>query len=319
MKQDLHVSVKKACAMALLSLFMFVGTFAQKTENSSHYEAGITLGPSNFLGDLGGNRGKGTPFLKDNNIQMTKLTVGAFVSYHPSELLAVRFGLNFGSLEGDDAIIKNKGGEEMARKVRNSNFKSKITEGLLMAEVYPTTFLEYDASDVYHKLRPYVAAGVGVFHFNPLGLDPLTNDWVALKPLHTEGQGFPEYPGRKEYKLTQLNIPFGIGVKYFLSENVNLSFEIIHRKTFTDYIDDVSTTYIDPSLFYAHLPLAQAQMAERMANKSGPVGSPVYQPDSKRGTSTNNDSYYTAGFKLGVRLGGGGNHYRNSTGCPIRF
>lgn len=319
MKQDLQSSVWKCCAVSLLALLPFAGTFAQTTESSSHFEAGITLGPSNFLGDLGGNQGKGTAFIKDNNLQMTKLTFGGFISYHPSEALAFRFAVNVGSLEGDDAIIKNKGGLEEARKTRNSNFKSKFTEGLLMAEIYPTTFLEYDASDVYHKLRPYVAGGVGVFHFNPMGQDPLTGDWVPLRPLHTEGQGFSEYPARQEYKLTQLNIPLGIGVKYFISENVNVAFEIVHRKTFTDYIDDVSTTYVDPSLFYAHLPLAEAQLAERMANKSGPAGSPVYQAGSKRGTSTNNDSYYTAGFKLGIRLGGANEHLRNSTSCPIRF
>ena len=129
MKQDLHSSVWKCCAASLLSTMMLVNTtFAQKSESTSHYEAGITLGPSNFLGDLGGNQGKGTAFLKDNNIQMTKLTVGGFISYHPNELLAFRFGLNFGSLEGDDAIIKNKGGLENARKIRNSDFKSKFAK-----------------------------------------------------------------------------------------------------------------------------------------------------------------------------------------------
>lgn len=318
MNQDLHSSVWKCCAVSLLSSFLFVSTFAQTTENSSHYEAGITLGPSNFLGDLGGNSGKGTPFIKDNNIQMTKLSFGAFVSYHPSELLAFRFGLNIVKAEGDDAIIKPKGGLEEARKIRNSDFRSKIVEGLVMAEFYPTTLLEYNQSELAGKFRPYIAAGLGVFHFNPMGTDPLTGNWVALRSLHTEGEGFAEYPDRKEYKLTQLNIPMGIGIKYFISDNVNIAFEIIHRKTFTDYIDDVSTAYVDPSVFYANMPLAQAQLAERMANKSGPAGSPVYQPGSKRGTATNNDSYYTAGFKLGVRLGNG-DHYRNSTSCPIRF
>ena len=318
MKQDLHTCVRKCCAVSLLSTFLFVNTFAQTTEKSSHYEAGITVGTSNFLGDLGGNRGKGTPFLKDNNISMTKLMFGGFISYHPNELFAFRLGLNIGSLEGDDAIIKSKGGLEEARKLRNSNFKSKLIEGLLMAEVYPTTLLEYDQSDLYHKLRPYAVGGIGVFHFNPMGQDPLTGNWVALRPLHTEGEGFAEYPTRKEYKLTQLNIPLGVGIKYLISDNLNIAFEIIHRKTFTDYIDDVSTTYIDPALFYKYLPLAQAQLAERMANKSGPVGSPYYQPGSKRGTATNKDAYYTAGFKLGVRLGNG-DRYRNSTTCPVRF
>jgi hypothetical protein len=188
-----------------------------------------------------------------------------------------------------------------------------------MAEVYPTVFLEYEPSDIFHKLRPYGMIGVGVFHFDPMGTDPFNGQWVKLSTLHTEGQGFPEYPDRKEYKLTQLNIPMGVGVKYFLSESVNLGLEIIHRKTFTDYIDDVSTTYIDPALFYTYLPLQQAQLAERMANKTAdPLGNSVFFPGDKRGTATNNDAYYSIQFKLGFRLGNK-DRWRNSTSCPIRF
>ena len=313
MKQNLHRSVWKLYA---LSLFTFISSFSysQPTESSSHFEAGITVGPSNFLGDLGGNMGRGTTFLKDNNIQMTKLTFGGFVSYHPSELLSFRLALNFGTLEGDDAIINPKGGLEEARKTRNSNFRSKFTEAFFLTEVYPLIFLEEDPSDNYRKFRPYAVAGIGVFKYNPEGYDPGSNQWVALKPLRTEGQGFAEFPDRKEYKLTQMNIPLGMGVKYFLSDNVNLSFEIIHRKTFTDYIDDVSTNYIDPSLFATYLTASQAQIATRMANKS----SGVYGPGMKRGTPTNNDAYYSAGFKLGIRLGDN-SRYGNSTNCPIRF
>jgi hypothetical protein len=152
-----------------------------------------------------------------------------------------------------------------------------------------------------------------------MGTDPANGNWVYLRPLHTEGQGFPEYPDRKEYKLTQLNIPMGVGVKYFLSESVSLSLEVIHRKTFTDYLDDVSTTYVDPATFYAHLPLAQAQLAERMANKSLSNGvTHTYGPGDKRGTATNNDAYYSFGFKLGIRLGSG-NRWSNSTRCPVHF
>jgi hypothetical protein len=313
MKQDLLRSVVKCSVLTLLT-FASISSFGQLTESTSHFEAGLTAGPSNFLGDLGGNVGRGTPFLKDNNIQMTKLTLGGFVSYHPNELLAVRLALNIGTLEGDDAVIKNKGGLEEARKIRNSNFRSKFTEGLLLAEVYPTIFLEEDANDNYKKLRPYLLAGIGAFHFNPQGYDQVSGQWVALQPLRTEGQGFPEYPDRKEYKLTQMNLPIGFGVKYFLNDNMNISFEIIHRKTFTDYIDDVSTNYIDPALFYNYMPTAQAQLAERMANKS----SGQFAAGSKRGTPKNNDSYYSAGFKLGFRLGNN-NRYGNSTSCPVRF
>lgn len=313
MKQDLPHSVWKCCVLSL-SLFFSLNIFGQPNESASYFEAGVTVGPSNFLGDLGGNMGRGTTFLKDNNIQMTKLTIGGYLSYHPSELIGFRAALNFGSLEGDDAIIKSKGGLEEARKIRNSNFRSKFSEALFLAEIYPTVFIEGDPGDTYRKFRPYAVAGIGWFKYNPEGYDPLTGTWVALKPLHTEGQGFAEHPDRKEYKLSQMNLPLGIGVKYFLSEKVSLSFEIIHRKTFTDYIDDVSTNYVDPALFYNYLPLEEAQLAERMANKTAGR----FDAGDKRGTPTNNDAYYSAGFKLGVRLGNS-SRYGNSTNCPIRF
>lgn len=322
MKQKLRSSVWKCYVVTLLFLSNYFTSVAQDTESSSFFEAGITIGPSNFLGDLGGHMGRGTTFIKDNNIPLTKLMLGAFLTYQPNEWLGFRLSGNYGRLEGDDAIIKPKGGMEETRKIRNSNFRSKLLEGTFMLELYPTVFFEYDETDIYHKLRPYGVIGVGVFNFNPQGTDPLTGQWVHLKPLHTEGQGFVEFPERKDYKLTQMNIPMGVGVKYFLSENVNLSLEIIHRKTFTDYIDDVSTTYIDPQLFYYYMPIAQAQLAERMANKTGDqVGNnTVYFPGDKRGTATNNDAYYSVQFKLGIKLGSNrDNRWRNSTNCPIRF
>ena len=317
MKQNLRASVWKWCALSLLSV-SFTPSFSQYSEQTSFWEAGITAGPSNFLGDLGGNYGKGTTFLKDNNIQMTKFTFGGFLSYHPNEWLGARLALNFGSLEGDDAIIKGKGGLEEARRIRNSNFRSRFTEALLVGEFYPTVFFEYDATDIYHKLRPYGVLGIGFFKFNPMGTDPVTGQWVALQPLRTEGQGMNEYPDRKEYKLTQMNVPLGLGVKYFVNENTSLSLEVLHRKTFTDYIDDVSTNYIDPVLFYNYLPAQQAQVAERMSNKTGNATTRVYNAGDKRGTPENNDSYYTVGFKLGFRLGND-SRYRNSTSCPVRF
>jgi hypothetical protein len=318
MKQSLLTSVLR-CGVSALLICTSLTAAAQYGESASFSEAGITVGPSNFLGDLGGNMGKGTRFLKDNNIPMTKMTIGGFFSYHLSPALGFRAAINIGSLEGDDAIINGKGGMEEYRKIRNSNFKSKLFEGLLLAEFYPTTFFEYDPSDNYKTLRPYLVAGIGMFKFNPQGQDPLTGNWVDLKPLRTEGQGMPQYPERKEYNLTQMNVPLGIGVKYQFNETMNLSFEIIHRQTFTDYIDDVSTRYIDPALFYQNLPVAQAQLAERMANKTGTPLSRVFDAGDIRGNPKQNDAYYTAGFKLGIRLGDGNNRWRNSTKCPIKF
>ncbi len=318
MKQNLPISVLR-CGIAALLLLLNQAAHSQLSEAMPSVEVGITVGPSNFLGDLGGNVGRGTRFLKDNNFQTTKMTVGGYVSYQPREWIGVRAAINYGSLEGDDAIIKGKGGLEEYRKIRNSNFRSKLFEALIMAEIYPTVFFEYDQFDVYHKLRPYLTFGVGMFKFNPKGLDDATGQWVELQPLHTEGQGFPEYPGRQPYKLTEMNIPMGIGIKYFINDRMSLSFELIHRQTSTDYIDDVSTNYIDPTLFYQYLPPAQAQVAERMANKTGTPLSRVFDAGDKRGNPKLNDSYYSAGFKLGMRLGGGSSRWNNSTRCPVAF
>lgn len=317
MKQHLHFIVRK-CTLSLLAITLTQISFGQ-ISLSHDIEAGLSFGPSNFLGDLGGNKGKGTGFLKDNNIPLTKFMVGAHLTTYASPLWGIRLQVNYGSLIGEDEIIKSQGGWEEARKFRNNNFRSKLLEGFLVAEVFPTVFFEYDAYDYYKKFRPYGVIGVGVFHFNPQGTDPLTGQWVNLKDLSTEGQGFEEYPDRKPYKLTQLNIPMGLGLKYFLSDKTSLALEVIHRKTFSDYIDDVSTEYIDPTLFdkYYGLGSQKAQLAKRMANKSdqGGAASGGYQPGYKRGTSTNNDGYYSICLKVNFKLSRGEDGYKEIK-CP---
>jgi hypothetical protein len=301
----------------LCASLIYCSAFSQLSAGT-YWEGGITIAPSNFLGDLGGNTGKGSTFLKDNNFSQTRFIAGVFAAVYPSEWIGGRFSLNYGRLSGDDAVIKGKGGLEEARRLRNLSFKSSLLEAFAIAEIYPTVFFEADPTDVYHKIRPYGLAGVGVFRFNPQAQDPGNGQWVKLQPLRTEGQGFSEYPDRQPYKLTQLNVPLGLGVKYYMSETVSLSFEIVHRKTFTDYVDDVSNDYIDPNLFYTYLPASQAATADRIYNKSPlrTLGS-GFNVGDKRGTKENNDAYYSAGFKLSIRLGSGDRSWRNSTRCPV--
>jgi hypothetical protein len=298
----------------LLFLFLSHTSYSQLSFAFKSAEAGFSISPSNFLGDLGGNYGKGKPFLKDNNISNTKIMLSGQLSVFPREWLGLRLSLSHGTIAGDDALIESKGGFEEARKVRNQNFKSKINEAFLSVEIYPTVFLERDPSIHARKIRPYILVGGGVFHFNPQGRDPLNNNWVYLKGLHTEGQGFPEYPDRKNYKLTQLEIPLGFGIKYFISEKVSLSTEFVSRKTFTDYIDDVSTTYIDKDAFYTNLPLDVAIIANRMYDKS--VSSASRNGGEQRGSPKNLDAFYSAGLKLSIRLGNGGTN-GGVMRCPV--
>ncbi len=321
MKQSLH-SLSWKCLFVLAATLCLSSSIYSQEEARNNTEIGLTLGPMVFLGDLGGHAGKGTTFIKDYNMSTTKLAVGAYYAAYPMQWLGFRFSLNYGSIEGADNEIKPKGGDEETRLARNLDFRSKILEGTVMAEFYPTVFLEEDPEDVTARLRPYGLLGLGFFHFKPQGSYRAPNGdtyWVDLQPLHTEGEGFPEYPDRKNYKLTQLNIPIGVGIKYFISENVNVAFEIIHRKTFTDYIDDVSTKYVDPSLFYKYLSPSLAPIAAAMANKT-PVAQQAagYRPGNKRGDPSQNDAYFTAQFKLGIRLGGNSSsRWRNSTHCPL--
>jgi len=320
MKQSLH-SLKWQCLFVVVTLCYSSSLFAQEDAQKTT-EAGITIGPMVFLGDLGGHAGKGTTFIKDYNMNTTKLAFGAFYATYPTQWLGFRISATYGSIEGDDGNITPKGGDEETRLARHLDFRSKIIEGTIMAEVYPTVFLEEEPDDVTARLRPYGVIGLGLFHFNPQG--SYRNQygdvsWVDLQPLHTEGQGFPEYPDRKPYKLTQMNIPIGVGIKYFLSENLNLSFEIVHRKTFTDYIDDVSTRYVDPTLFAKYLSPSQAAIAVAMSNKSAQgYNTPGYGTNAKRGDPTQNDAYFTAQFRLGIRIGGRSEtRWRNSTHCPL--
>ncbi len=322
MKQSLHSLLRKCVFLLVVTLSLHFPSYSQDQEGMI-VEGGFTVGPMVFLGDLGGHFGKGTTFLKDYNMATTKLAFGAFVEAYPQQWLGFRLSLNYGNIEGDDGLIKGKGGDEETRLDRNLNFRSLILEGTVMAEVYPTVFLEDEPDDVTGRLRPYGVIGLGAYHFNPQGSyrNPATGetDWVDLKPLRTEGEGFAEYPDRKPYSLTQLNIPMGVGVKYYFSEDLNVSFEIIHRKLFTDYVDDVSTRYVDPKLFSKYLSPSQAAIAVAISNKSvNGYNTPGYQVNQKRGDPTENDAYFTAGFKVAFRINGSSSQrWRNSTHCPL--
>jgi hypothetical protein len=114
----------------------------------SKFEIGFNYGFSNFLGDLGGNAGKGKGFLKDNMVSLTKFMTGAHVTYRASEFISFSFSANIGRLEGADSLINGLGGYEEARKARNQHFKSPVREALLVTEIYPTTLFEYESEDV---------------------------------------------------------------------------------------------------------------------------------------------------------------------------
>ena len=290
------------------------------TTGNGRLELGLGIGPLFFLGDLGGNQGTGTRFIKDLNISTINLAKGVYAAVYPTEWLGFRFAINQGKLEGYDSLIKDKGGRELSRKKRNLQFQSPLWEVYGAIEIYPTVFIErYDG--LQGKLRPYGIIGFGAFKFNPKGKYYAPNgtaSWVDLKPLRLEGQGMAEYPDRKEYKLMSWEIPIGAGFKYYLKDNFFVGLEIMHRKSFTDYVDDVSTTYIDNSLFANYLTPQQAAMANQLYFRQGftPTGgvSLIPRDGEQRGNSKQNDSFFSTIIRLGWRL----NDYNSPNGRAAR-
>jgi len=185
---------------------------------------------------------------------------------------------------------------------RNLAFETHLTEFSAVGEYY---FFNLDEQ----KFSPYVFGGLAVFHFNPYAYNG-TTDKIFLKPLSTEGEGLSGYPDRKPYALTQLALPFGAGVKYAFNDRVRLGLELGIRKLFTDYLDDVSSHYVDP----ADLLAARGQLAVDMSYRGDelPGGNQNYPAKgAQRGGVKHKDSYYFLGLHLTYRLGTGENSNRS--------
>jgi hypothetical protein len=243
----------------------------------------IQLGSNYFLGDLGGNSGNGKPFIKDLDFKTTKLFTGLSYTYFLDQALSLNGDIHFTSVSGADSLSSTTPGHSLGRYNRNLSFKSNTYEMQVTAELYPLQAVSFYSTP---KLMPYIGAGVGIFHFNPKA--ELNGQWYNLQPLHLEGQGSAEYPDRRNYKLTQLYIPFTVGIKYKISDNDLISLNTIFRITFTDYIDDVSTGYINSVLFDKNLNPDAANIAKQLYYRG------TYHPSPNTGSSrgySGNDSY----------------------------
>lgn len=301
--------------MVICSTIVLLTTKAQSqiyyndfVRSDHQWEFDVNVGPTNFLGDVGGGKGKGTLFLKDLNAAVTNIFYGVNATYYPNQWLGIRASLNTGKLSGFDSLIKDQGSVELNRKNRNLGFRTNITEFNIAMEVYPTAYFSRRESFFNNKLRPYFTVGIGAFTFNPQGIyqDPSgAKTWVDLKPLRLEGQGMSEYPDSKEYSTTAIQIPFGFGIKYFFNDKWYLGGEIMQRYTFTDYVDDVSGKYIDPANFAKYLSKEQVPIAQQMMYKRALVNSrPVTDFIGKdRGDASNKDYYLSFFLKLGFKFG----------------
>ena len=159
-------------------------------------------------------------------------------------------------------------------------------------------------------VSPYVFAGIALFQFNPEA--NYNSIWTELQPLGTEGQHL-EGSTIDPYKLTQISIPMGIGLEIRVSDYSSIGLELGIRKTFTDYLDDLSTVYPDIEQLTETNPLAGA-LSYRVPEYTGvndfenPVG-------NKRGNPNKKDLYLFTGMTFSfniselISLGSGPGNY----------
>ncbi len=260
------------------------------------HEFSIGVGAVNFLGELGGANQVGTNGLRDLEFSRTRPAFKIGYRYILNPKIKIGADLLYGRLNGDDQLTK-----EPFRNNRNLHFRSPIIEFGVFLEYYPfseKTGNRYGLNGVRGNKKfhfsPYISVGIGGFWFNPSALYPTDNKWHNLHSIQTENVN---------YKRVSICIPTGVGVKFSLSKKLSIGFEISGRKTFTDYIDDVSTVYVDQS--------GEDAMTIYLTNPTtniipptidGPYVSRPTGIGQQRGDPTDNDSYLFAIFSAHYRF-----------------
>lgn len=259
-------------------LFLLIISFCVINTHAQTSELGVFVGNSYYLGDLN----------PSTHFGLSQSAGGVLYRYNFNTRWAFKFNAYFGSVMGSDR-------ETNENNPRNLSFKSSISE--LSAQIELNFFKLYNSSGK-NPFSPYIFGGFSVFSFNPQA--SYNNHWYDLQPLGTEGQGLSGRPDR--YSLTNFSFPFGLGVKVNFLRNFSFGAEWGLRKTFTDYLDDVSTTYYDPNILSLERSEATSQLADPSAVK--------HQIGSGRGNSTTKDWYSFAGIWITFKL------FNNSESCP---
>ena len=240
-------------------------------------------GATQFLGDLGGRNQIGKDYsLVDLDLPSTGYggMIGFRYRFHP--YWATTSSLNVGLLRGDDAQT-----QEVIRNSRNLNFRSIIVELsqrieliILANEKYGN---RYDLRGHSKKMKDknfqlYAFGGIGIAYFNPKG--KYNGSWTALRPLHTEGQGLTD--GAKETLPVTATVPAGIGIRMGINRMWRIGIEATYVKTFSDYIDDVGTTYYDRNLLQTFYGTESAVMSNPSVNNTTWFGTGQQRGDKQK-------------------------------------
>lgn len=262
----------------LLAFLIAIGSVIQAQAPIQWIEVGVFGGVANYYGDLTRDYvviGESHP------------AYGGFIKWNMNMNLGIKLNLYHGEVSAADA-----NSDRADQKLRNLSFTSPVTElGLTFEYNFPGLY----PKELRRPFSPYIYAGIGGFHFNPRAF--YKGEWVDLQPIGTEGQGINSFDFREKYDLYALAIPFGIGVKWAFSERWNLGIEYGARFTFTDYLDDVSRTYVSRNLLIEE----NGILAYNLSNRSGEFlnTEPMdFDENDFRGDPTRTDWYMFLGLTL---------------------
>ena len=260
----------------ILLVFNFASTAQQFKPNT---EVGLILGTSYYLGDL-----------NTTHFNQSSATAGLVIRKNIDKRFVYKAEVMYLNIKSDerqssDTIALNRG----------LHFRSPIYE---LSGQIEFNFLPYQSGNPLYTWTPFVYTGISIFSFNPQA-ENINGEWVDLQELGTEGQGTTtEFNGntRSKYSLIQFAIPIGGGLKIAVNENFNIVLEYGARKTFTDYLDDVSTTYAGPNI-NGSWPVEMSDLAQQMSDPNG-----THVKDEQRGNPDKKDWYSFAGITLSFKL-----------------
>lgn len=320
--------MKRLCTLVCLLVFTLtlvaVDAEAQRfTQRKRYGSIGLTLGAMNYFGDI-----VPEPDFTSFRFKSTRPSVALSYTYRAYPRVSFRGAFQWGRIMGDDQLSASLDeGENAGRFMRNLSFRNDIKEVSAVAII--DLFENRQTYQRRPDFVPYGFFGVAVFHHNPKayyetgsreGLNPandIPTGWYELQPLGTEGQYAEDGNYPDPYSRVQIAIPFGLGVRYKLDRNWDLSIEIGWRKTFTDYLDDSSGSFARKSDILnggGENPVAATILHDRsaeagFATRPDPSGTPYdivpgfgTQHNNKRGNASDDDWYITTGITLNYIL-----------------
>ena len=280
--------------LQLIFLLLFLCSITTNFQGQYNWDIGFKLGTTNYLGEIGGKEKTRRNFILDMRLPHTGVVIGGFARYKINNYWSVNTSLSYGQIKGDDANSTNPG-----RMWRNLRFKNNILELSSRGEF--NFFQEPDLGGrgrFKNEFKSYIHGGLTCFYHNPKGSsDGIT--WHSLQPLQTEGQ---------KYNRIGLGIPLGIGAVLTYDRNHRFGIDFTWTTTFTDYLDDISTVYADPSQL--------SPLGAQLANQSEGVV-PTEQrfnfvTGEKRGDPTHNDAYIFATVSYSYLIQSRNKYYRQS-------